>query len=293
MEKKIQYQIADWVVNPYTLEVSKGKEKIKAQNKVIQVLIALIEANGYVVSKEKLYKKVWPDTIVTENSLNKAISELRKIFNESRVGPRFIETIPKKGYRIIADVKKIEIMSAKIPIYKRGKRVFILPILIMSIIFLIAIIYLKPQNIHQSVLSPNGQKIAFFKKNKTKYSLQIENVLSGDADTLLTLLKPDSFVLNWSRDSNKIIYNATLDDEPFYSINIISLDTHKILYMKFAKDNERPLTELVPENLKKDSELINYKRVISGNNKIHHIYLAEKDTIRILFKNKKLSDFKW
>lgn len=293
MEKKIQYQIADWVVNPYTLEVSKGKEKIKAQNKVIQVLIALIEANGYVVSKEKLYKKVWPDTIVTDNSLNKAISELRKIFNESRVGPRFIETIPKKGYRIIADVKKIEIMSAKIPIYKRGKRVFILPILIMSIIFLIAIIYLKPQNIQQSVLSPNGKKIAFFKKNKTKYSLQIENVLSGDADTLLTLLKPDSFVLNWSRDSNKIIYNATLDDEPFYSINIISLDTHKILYMKFAKDNEKPLTELVPANLKKDSELINYKRVISGNNKIHHIYLAEKDTIRILFKNKKVSDFKW
>lgn len=293
MTKKNEYQIADWVVNPYTLEVSKGKEKIKVQNKVIQVLITLIEANGYVVSKEKLYEKVWPDTIVTDNSLNKAISELRKIFNDSRVGPRFIETIPNKGYRIIADIKKIEIISSKIPIYKRSKRVFILPILIMSIIFLIAIIYLKPQNIQQSVLSPNGKKIAFFKKNKTKYSLQIENVLSHDTETLLTLLKPESFVLNWSRDSNKIIYNATLDDEPFYSINIISLDTYKILYMKFAKDNEGPLTDLVPENLKRNSELINYKRVISGNNKIHHIYLEEKDTIRILFKNKKVSDFKW
>jgi eukaryotic-like serine/threonine-protein kinase len=74
--------------------------------KVFETLLALVEHNGHVQGKEELMKRVWPDTFVEENNLTKNISELRKVLGEGQNGGRYIETVPKRGYRFIASVKK-------------------------------------------------------------------------------------------------------------------------------------------------------------------------------------------
>ena len=69
----------------------------------MQVLVCLAEHAGQVVAKERLMRTVWPDTFVSDDVLTRCISELRRVFGDDAKEPRVIQTIPKSGYRLIAD----------------------------------------------------------------------------------------------------------------------------------------------------------------------------------------------
>lgn len=73
--------------------------------KLFDTLLALVEQGGRIVAKEDLLRQVWPDTFVEENSLNKNISALRRLLAGDSV-ESFIETIPKRGYRFVAEVRE-------------------------------------------------------------------------------------------------------------------------------------------------------------------------------------------
>src|SRR5262245_26812291 len=79
---------------------------VPLQPKVFDLLLALLERHGRLVEKDELMNAVWPDTIVEEANLANNISILRKTLSEN--GERFIETAPKRGYRFVASVKKLE-----------------------------------------------------------------------------------------------------------------------------------------------------------------------------------------
>jgi TolB-like protein/DNA-binding winged helix-turn-helix (wHTH) protein/Tfp pilus assembly protein PilF len=81
-----------------------GDQVQPLEPKVFETLLALVEARGRLVSKEELLARVWPDTFVEEGSLTRNVSTLRKVLGEGADTPRFIETIPKRGYRFIAEV---------------------------------------------------------------------------------------------------------------------------------------------------------------------------------------------
>src|SRR6516165_4211207 len=70
----------------------------------MQVLLILCEHSGQVVSKEQIFHRIWPDTFVSDEVLTRSISELRKVFEDSPQEPKYIQTIPKVGYRLVAPV---------------------------------------------------------------------------------------------------------------------------------------------------------------------------------------------
>jgi DNA-binding winged helix-turn-helix (wHTH) protein len=72
--------------------------------KAFDVLLALLDQPGRLLEKETLLETVWPDSFVEENNLADNISQLRKALGEGENGQKFIETVPKRGYRFIADV---------------------------------------------------------------------------------------------------------------------------------------------------------------------------------------------
>ncbi len=78
----------------------KADREIPLTPKVFDTLLALIENSSHVLTKKELMQKVWPDSFVEENNLAQNISLLRKALGES-----FIQTIPKRGYRFVADVR--------------------------------------------------------------------------------------------------------------------------------------------------------------------------------------------
>jgi TolB-like protein/DNA-binding winged helix-turn-helix (wHTH) protein/Tfp pilus assembly protein PilF len=82
-------------------------ETVPLTPKAFDLLLALVEGHGRLLEKEELLKKVWPDTFVEEANLASNISQLRKALGDGENGQRFIETIPKRGYRFVASVREI------------------------------------------------------------------------------------------------------------------------------------------------------------------------------------------
>ena len=95
-------------VNPRTGELRKQGIRIKLHEKPFKVLLALIEHPGEVVTRKELQERLWPqDTFVEfENGLNNAISRLRESLGDTAETPRFIETLPRRGYRLIPEVSQ-------------------------------------------------------------------------------------------------------------------------------------------------------------------------------------------
>lgn len=75
--------------------------------RAFDVLFYLIDHRGEDVSKERLMTAAWPDTVVEENNLNQAITALRRVFGDQRSEPRFIMTVPGRGYRFVAKVTRV------------------------------------------------------------------------------------------------------------------------------------------------------------------------------------------
>src|SRR5215475_9372716 len=82
-------------------------EAVPLTPKAFDLLLALVERHGHLLEKEELLKKVWPDTFVEEANLASNISQLRKALGDGENGHRYIETAPKRGYRFVANVKKV------------------------------------------------------------------------------------------------------------------------------------------------------------------------------------------
>ena len=89
-------------VEPSLNSVTGPAGTTRLEPKVMQVLVCLVAHAGKVVAKEHVMRTVWADTFVTDDVLTRSISELRRVFGDDAKDPRFIETIPKSGYRLIA-----------------------------------------------------------------------------------------------------------------------------------------------------------------------------------------------
>jgi TolB-like protein/Tfp pilus assembly protein PilF len=91
--------------------VRRDGDKVKLQERPFQILAALIERPGDVVTRDEIRQKLWPtDTFVDfEHSINTAVKKLREALGDDAENPRFIETLPRYGYRLIAPVAVAEI----------------------------------------------------------------------------------------------------------------------------------------------------------------------------------------
>jgi TolB-like protein/DNA-binding winged helix-turn-helix (wHTH) protein/Tfp pilus assembly protein PilF len=90
-------------------ELQKQGRKIRLEGQPVQILIRLLENPGELVTREELHRKLWPaDTFVNfEHGLNAAIKRLRQALNDSADTPRFVETLPRRGYRFIAPIQAV------------------------------------------------------------------------------------------------------------------------------------------------------------------------------------------
>src|SRR2546423_3045075 len=96
---------------PFRLEAAERRllhngHSVPLTAKVFDILLFLVQRNGHLVQKGELLKRVWPDNIVEENNLSVSIALLRKALGESHNEHQYIETVPKHGYRFIAEVRE-------------------------------------------------------------------------------------------------------------------------------------------------------------------------------------------
>lgn len=119
------FTVGDWHVVPATGQVSSNNTELRLEPKAMAVLVYLSEHAGEIVTRQDLEDSVWKDTIVTYEALTVTINKIRAAFGDDSRKPRYIETLAKRGYRLIAPTslqQNTELPVASIPTSKPHQR---------------------------------------------------------------------------------------------------------------------------------------------------------------------------
>ena len=101
------YEFGAFCLDPAEHTLLRDGQPIPLRPKVYDLLVVLVENRGHLVDKEQLMSSVWAEEFVEEGNINKNISMLRQALGESGGGTKFIETVPKRGYRFVAEVREV------------------------------------------------------------------------------------------------------------------------------------------------------------------------------------------
>lgn len=105
--EKHVYRFAGFTLDVGERSLLRGTAEIYLQPKTFETLVYLVEHHGHLVKKNELLDAVWAGTFVTENALTRCIKEVREALQDDAHQPRYIKTVPRVGYKFIADVEHL------------------------------------------------------------------------------------------------------------------------------------------------------------------------------------------
>src|SRR5687768_1955796 len=105
MEVKLLYEFGQFRLDPAERRLLRDDDQVALTPKCFDLLVMLVENSGHLLKREELLERLWPNQFVEEANLSFNISSLRKALGEGQTGQRFIETVPKKGFRFVARVE--------------------------------------------------------------------------------------------------------------------------------------------------------------------------------------------
>jgi DNA-binding winged helix-turn-helix (wHTH) protein/TolB-like protein/Flp pilus assembly protein TadD len=97
-------RMGDWVADPATNELRRGADTVRVEPKAMDVLMLLARNAGRVVTRDELFAAAWPGVVVGDEALTQSINKLRRALGDDSRSPAYIETISKRGYRLVAEV---------------------------------------------------------------------------------------------------------------------------------------------------------------------------------------------
>jgi DNA-binding winged helix-turn-helix (wHTH) protein len=102
------YEFGPFVLDPGERLLRHGAARMELPPRAFDTLLVLVEHNGRLLEKDALMRTVWGDTVVEENNLTQVVYLLRRALRDGEDGTRYIETVPKRGYRFVAQVREFE-----------------------------------------------------------------------------------------------------------------------------------------------------------------------------------------
>ena len=219
-------------------ELRKAGAKLKLSGQPFQVLAILLENPGEIVTREELQKQLWPDTFVDgDHNLNTAINKIREVLGDSAENPRFVETMPRRGYRFIAPLEGTRPAMPPAPVNAPqapavrpiGWRVLRTGVLIGAIVLIAiaGIVLYRLHRVSQPVVqqrsltrltsddglqtgatwSPDGRFIAYSSDRGGKYDIWVQQISGGDP-IQVTKGPGQNWMPDWSPDGKYIAYRS-------------------------------------------------------------------------------------
>src|SRR5580692_3162560 len=106
-QAKVIFEFGSFRLNPAERLLLRDQASVHLPPKAFDALLVLVENRGHLLEKDELLRRVWPDTFVEESNLAQHISLLRKALQDGEDGSQYIETVPTRGYRFIAEVREL------------------------------------------------------------------------------------------------------------------------------------------------------------------------------------------
>jgi DNA-binding winged helix-turn-helix (wHTH) protein len=224
-------------------ELRKGGLKLKLSGQPFQVLAILLESPGKVVTREELQKRLWPDTFVdVDHNLNTAINKIREVLGDSAENPRFVETLPRRGYRFIAPVDGGHVaaeLDRETQRESSHKTRWLPALTLIGTAALLAAAGWSLYRRHETHLappqrtltritfdeglqneptwSPDGRYIAYSSDRGGKFDIWVQQVSGGDP-VQITKGPGHNWQPDWSHDGKYIAYRSENDEGGLYIV---------------------------------------------------------------------------
>jgi len=117
--EKHLYEFGEYRLDTAERLLLRKGQPVSLPPKVFDTLVVLVEHGGHLMEKNELMHELWPDAFVEDVNLSVNISTLRKVLGESEDGGHYIDTVPKRGYRFVADVRELEGESEDLVVHSR------------------------------------------------------------------------------------------------------------------------------------------------------------------------------
>jgi len=114
LSQQVSYEFGPFRLDPSQELLVEGTRKVPLTPKAYKTLLVLVENRGRTLGKDELLEKVWPDAFVEEATLAQNIFTLRKLLRDDRETAQYIETLPKRGYRFVAEVRELKTATAPV-----------------------------------------------------------------------------------------------------------------------------------------------------------------------------------
>ena len=111
--KPLIYQFNGVRIDLRSFQAFRDQTPLQMEPKAFEVLVFMIENRGRLIEKTEILDRVWADTAVTENAMTRVIAQLRRVLGDHAKEARYIETVPRRGYRFIATVNEINGVSSE------------------------------------------------------------------------------------------------------------------------------------------------------------------------------------
>jgi Tol biopolymer transport system component/DNA-binding winged helix-turn-helix (wHTH) protein len=289
-------------------ELRKAGVKLKFGGQPFQVLSILLEHPGEVVTRDELQKRLWPDTFVdVDHNLNTAINKIREVLGDSAESPRFVETLPRRGYRFIGELEApvqpiVPVVTVEADRGSYPRRVwlkFAAGVLAVSVFALGALAvyrWHRPQRSEEQValtavpftalpgraispaFSPDGSRIAFaWNGNPAHVDKGFDLYVKGlGSETLLRLTQHPSEWISpaWSPDGTQIAFHRMAGtDTGIYVVPALGGPERKL------RSTRMPMTNVfTPINWSPDGKWIAFADSASEEERAR-IYLLSMETL--------------
>ena len=225
------FQFDDVRVDARNAQVFKAGKPAPVEPKAFHVLVYLLQNRGRLIEKDELLSAIWPDTFVTENALTREIALLRKALGDTRADGKYIETVPTRGYRFIADVSVEATAPGVSPAATNRMTKLLKPVLVVGGVAILAVIlYLvarpflgtkspgTPQSLQATQVtssvgmdifpsfSPAGSALAYSSDVSGSFEIYLKQLTPGGRVIQLTNDGARNFQPAWSPDGKTIAY---------------------------------------------------------------------------------------
>src|SRR5258707_6020020 len=113
------YEFSPFRINIIERLLQRDRETVPLTPKVFDTLLVMVENSGHVLEKNELMQTLWPDSFVEESSLTQNVSLLRRALGEANDGRQYIETLPKRGYRFVVNVREVDECETEVVMKQR------------------------------------------------------------------------------------------------------------------------------------------------------------------------------